>query len=67
MGNRRKSGFFSGALTSIVDINGLHFLDLAAEFINAHLEVISEGQQRAPGLLAASSSMKITETAISQP
>jgi hypothetical protein len=43
---RRKTGFFPGALTNTLDLSGLHFLDPTDAFVDAHLELISEGRRR---------------------
>ncbi|MGP0063358.1 MAG: SGNH/GDSL hydrolase family protein [Isosphaeraceae bacterium] len=45
MFGRRKSGNYPGILTNILDSSSLMFLDPTDDFINAHLELVIEGER----------------------
>jgi hypothetical protein len=46
MFGRRKSGFYPGTLTNILDLNGLSFLNPIEDFINAHLKLVIERERK---------------------
>jgi hypothetical protein len=43
---RRKAGYYPGMLTNILDVNGGMIVDPMDAFINAHLELVSEGERK---------------------
>lgn len=42
---RRKAGFYPGWITNVVDVSSVSFLDPCDDFINAHLELVVEGEK----------------------
>ena len=46
MMSRRKTGFYPGILTNILDTNGLKFLDPTDAFVDAHLRLVFEGERK---------------------
>jgi hypothetical protein len=44
LGNRR-AGYYPGMLSNILEVNSTRFLDPTDEFINAHLELVVDGER----------------------
>jgi hypothetical protein len=43
---RRRAGFYPGILSNILDVNSEMFIDPTDDFINAHLELVVEGERK---------------------
>jgi hypothetical protein len=43
---RRRSGFYPGMVSNILEVSGLTFLDPTDDLINAHLRVLIDGERR---------------------
>ena len=46
MTGRRRSGFYPGMMSNILEVNSMMFLDPTDDFINAYLELVIEGERR---------------------
>ena len=49
---RRRAGYYPGILSNILEVNSIMFLDPTDDFINAHLQLVIDGErrgQRPPG------------------
>ncbi len=44
--SRRRAGYYPGLLSNALEINSLELLDPTDDFINAHLELVIEGQRK---------------------
>ncbi len=43
---QRKSGYYPGTISNVLDVNGAMFLDPCDDFIDAHLERVIEGERK---------------------
>ena len=43
---KRKSGFYPGLLTNVLDVNGLMFLDPTDDLLDAHLQMVIDGERK---------------------
>ncbi len=43
---KRKSGFYPGLLTNVLEVNGLMFLDPTDDLLDAHLQMVIDGERK---------------------